>query len=85
MNKRSTTADEYRKLYYTKSWKQLRGTILTRDGYRCQLCGVKTLPNHPPTSDRYPTLDHIVPLSRGGAHSRENTLLTLTGEILDDE
>ena len=44
MNKRSTTADEYRKLYYTKRWKQLRGTILTRDGYRCQRCKV-TLTN----------------------------------------
>ena len=38
MNKRSTTADEYRKLYYTKRWKQLRVKILTRDSYQCQKC-----------------------------------------------
>jgi 5-methylcytosine-specific restriction endonuclease McrA len=44
-----------------------------RDGYRCQICGTKTNPKASPCSDRYPTLDHIIPLSRGGAHSRENT------------
>jgi 5-methylcytosine-specific restriction protein A len=40
MTQRSTTADEYRKLYYTKQWRTLRGTILTRDHYRCQRCNV---------------------------------------------
>ena len=40
MIQRSTTADKYRKLYSTKQWRNLRGTILTRDYYRCQRCGV---------------------------------------------
>ena len=40
LNKRSTTADEYRKHYFTKDWRLLRVTILTRDGYRCQKCDV---------------------------------------------
>jgi len=40
MTQRSTTADTYRKLYSTKQWRTLRGTILTRDHYRCQRCGV---------------------------------------------
>jgi 5-methylcytosine-specific restriction endonuclease McrA len=48
--------------------------VLIRDGYKCQLCGRKTRPdykncNHP----LYPTLDHIVPLSKGGEHSKKNT------------
>ncbi len=40
MTQRSTTADKYRKLYSTKQWRNLRGTILTRDYYRCQRCGL---------------------------------------------
>ena len=40
MTKRSTTADEYRKLYFTKKWRTLRGIILTRDQYHCQRCRV---------------------------------------------
>ena len=59
MNKRSTTADEYRKLYYTKRWKQLRGTILTRDGYRCQRCKV-TLTNGR-SDPRAAVVHHIKP------------------------
>lgn len=48
--------------------------ILKRDGYICQKCGKKTRPDyknyHHPL---YPNLDHIVPLSKGGAHTRLNT------------
>ena len=40
MTQRSTTFDEYRKLYFTKKWRTLRGIILTRDQYRCQRCKV---------------------------------------------
>ena len=40
MTQRSTTADEYRKLYFTKKWRTLRGIILTRDQYHCQRCRV---------------------------------------------
>jgi len=48
--------------------------VFKRDNYRCQLCGKKTRPDyknryHP----LYPNLDHIVPLSLGGAHTKENT------------
>jgi 5-methylcytosine-specific restriction endonuclease McrA len=48
--------------------------VLKRDGWRCHLCGCRT-----PQSRRgsyapnAPELDHIVPLARGGAHSRANT------------
>jgi len=48
--------------------------IFERDNYICQLCGVKTRPDlknkyHP----LYPNLDHIVPLTKGGAHTKLNT------------
>jgi len=48
--------------------------VFERDGYKCQLCGCKTRPDfknyrHP----LYPNLDHIIPLSKGGEHSRKNT------------
>lgn len=51
--------------------------IFERDGYICQLCGKKTRPDyksqyHP----LYPNLDHIIPLSKGGAHTRLNTQCT---------
>lgn len=47
--------------------------ILERDGWRCQLCGVSTPKRLRGTrDDRAPELDHIVPLSVGGAHLPEN-------------
>ena len=48
--------------------------VFDRDGWRCRLCGIKT-----PKSKRgsynnnAPELDHIIPLSKGGAHSYLNT------------
>ena len=48
--------------------------VLERDGWTCQICGVPT-----PKELRglkvsnAPTLDHIVPVARGGAHSMANT------------
>jgi 5-methylcytosine-specific restriction endonuclease McrA len=48
--------------------------VFDRDGYVCQLCGKKTRPDFKNTSHPlYPNLDHIVPLSLGGGHTRMNT------------
>lgn len=41
---------------------QMRQHILARDGYRCQYCG----------SQSYLEMDHIIPLSKGGATSLKN-------------
>lgn len=41
-----------------------RRAILARDGFRCQYCG----------STRQLTLDHVIPLSRGGASTWENVV-----------
>jgi len=48
--------------------------ILERDDYICQLCGKKTRPDFKnPSHPLYPNVDHIVPLSKGGEHTRKNT------------
>jgi len=46
--------------------------IFKRDGYICQLCKKKTRPGYKRTHPLYPHLDHIQPLSLGGAHSKQN-------------
>ncbi len=50
-----------------------RREVFERDGYRCQRCGCKTRPDWDVNHDRYPHLDHIVPVSKGGDHTRLNT------------
>lgn len=50
-----------------------REKIFERDGYRCQICGKKTRRRKDGKVDnRHPSLDHIVPLSLGGSHTKEN-------------
>lgn len=56
-----------------------RLSVFQRDEYKCWICGKKTLSDfaysegsgcpHPDS----PTLDHVIPLSRGGPHSYSNT------------
>ncbi|WP_431768408.1 HNH endonuclease [Rhizobium phaseoli] len=51
--------------------------VFDRDGWKCQICGVKTPRNLRGTyDDMAPELDHIMPLSLGGAHSYMNTQCT---------
>lgn len=48
--------------------------VFERDKWRCHLCGVSTPERlRGGYDDRAPELDHIVPLSAGGEHSRRNT------------
>lgn len=47
--------------------------VFERDGYRCQLCGCKTQPGYSIYHSKRPELDHIIPLSLGGEHSKRNT------------
>lgn len=46
--------------------------IFIRDGWICWLCKEPTEPQAPPKSPRSPSLDHVIPLSRGGTHTRGN-------------
>lgn len=48
--------------------------VFDRDGWRCHICGRKTPKGKRGTFEpEAPELDHIIPLSVGGAHSYENT------------
>lgn len=48
--------------------------VLRRDGWKCHICGRKTPERYRGTyRDDAPELDHIVPLAKGGEHSKANT------------
>jgi hypothetical protein len=48
--------------------------VLERDGWRCHMCGKRTPKERRGTfHDNAPELDHIIPLAKGGSHSRANT------------
>lgn len=49
--------------------------IFERDGWRCQLCGRKVNPRWRHPHPKSASLDHVVPLSGGGEHSRRNVQL----------
>lgn len=53
--------------------------VFDRDGYRCYLCRAITDPSLSPFSPAYPTVDHVVPLSRGGDHSLGNVRTACLG------
>lgn len=46
--------------------------VFVRDGYRCGLCGAMTDHTAQVPSPRAPTLDHVVPMSKGGPHLYSN-------------
>lgn len=49
-----------------------RKSIYERDGWLCKLCGDPVDRSDDPDPHLRPSLDHILPLARGGAHSRSN-------------
>jgi hypothetical protein len=60
--------------------------LFSRDGGRCQLCGGLCDYNDfilrdgvTVVGNRYPSIDHIVPLSRGGSHTWDNVQLAHKG------
>lgn len=60
-----------RKLGVAYEWVNRR-QVFERDKYVCGICGLKTEPESPSCSPRYPTLDHILPMSLGGGHTYAN-------------
>lgn len=46
--------------------------IFERDGWKCKECGVNVSKQYDVNDDRYPNLDHIIPVSKGGTHTKEN-------------
>lgn len=53
--------------------------VFERDGWSCGICGEAVEPNCEWPDPLSPSLDHIVPLSKGGAHSLENVQLAHLG------
>jgi 5-methylcytosine-specific restriction endonuclease McrA len=49
-----------------------RRRVFERDGWRCGICGGKTLKKAKHPHPKAPVLDHIIPLSKGGEHSMRN-------------
>lgn len=50
----------------------VRRAIFERDDFVCQLCSESTEPDADPMSDWAPTIDHVIPQSKGGSHDPEN-------------
>ena len=58
---------------YGVQWEAVsRAEVFKRDGFVCHLCGVKCDPYSNPMGRTYPTLDHVIPLSKGGPHTLSN-------------
>lgn len=49
--------------------------VAERDGWRCHLCRQKVPDREYRARDRDPTLDHLIPVSAGGAHTLDNVAL----------
>lgn len=80
------TLDRHRRRLKMKSTPSEPGTswraVMRRDGDECYLCGDAVDPTDYTTSDdvwsagiTYPSLDHVIPLSRGGEHTMANAKL----------
>jgi len=46
-----------------------------RDGWICGICGEPVLPYLSSPDPRCPSIDHVIPISHGGAHSWDNVQL----------
>ena len=63
-------ANGYGPVYWVPA--AVRVGVYERDGYVCQICDESTDPTAGPNDDLFPSLDHIVPQSKGGAHTPDN-------------
>lgn len=49
-----------------------RSEVFVRDQWTCQVCGLPTDVTAPLFDPASPTVDHVVPLSKGGEHTQAN-------------
>lgn len=58
---------------YGVEYEPIRPTeVFARDGYRCGICGEMAERDQKVPHPRAPTLDHVVPMSKGGPHLYSN-------------
>lgn len=69
--------EHLRRKKYTSAFVQrvIRAHIYSRDGWRCQICKRKVDPRLSVPHPLAKTIDHIVPLARGGTHEPRNVRL----------
>jgi len=48
------------------------GRLMGRDGHICYLCGYRTNEGLHYNANKYPTIEHVIPLSLGGSHTWRN-------------
>lgn len=68
------TADRLRKMRMSENGMEqvCPTTVFERDLWTCYLCNQPVNRNAVPWADDEPTMDHVVPLSKGGPHTYEN-------------
>lgn len=73
-NERRLRKHKHRARHYGVDFEAINPTtVFDRDGWRCQICKVRTPKLHRGTNKpTAPELDHIVPISLGGAHAWAN-------------
>ena len=49
--------------------------LIQKNGLQCQICGMFCDPTANPKSALYPSIDHIVPMHKGGGHTWDNVQL----------
>lgn len=65
--------DRKRARYFGAAYEPInRLKVFQRDDWRCGLCGELVLQGEQAPHPRSPSIDHIVPLSRGGSHTYAN-------------
>lgn len=53
--------------------------LINRDKGICHICGQKVSKNTSPQSAEYPSIDHLIPVSKGGTHTWNNIKLAHRG------
>jgi len=52
----------------------VRRSVWNRDDWTCQQCGTDVATGLDYNEPSYPTVDHVIPLAKGGEHSMSNTM-----------